>query len=223
MNKKGVILLSSGLDSIVALDFARDFCEIKLALTFDYGQKAAKEEIEASKKICLKYDIPHKTIELPFLKEITNNSLTNKDLNLEFEKSDENSAKNVWVPNRNGLFANIGASYAESFDYDYIIMGLNREEAETFPDNSIDFIEKGTDLFKFSTLSHPEIYAPLYNLTKNEIVSIGVVRKVDFSLIRSCYDSSDNQKTHCGKCESCIRLKNALINTNNSDLLKIIF
>ena len=37
-NKKGIILLSGGLDSLVSLDIARKTTDIKLALTFNYGQ-----------------------------------------------------------------------------------------------------------------------------------------------------------------------------------------
>ena len=34
----------------------------------------------------------------------------------------------VWVPNRNGLFINIAASYGDAFGYDHIVVGFNAEE-----------------------------------------------------------------------------------------------
>ena len=49
MNKKGVILLSSGLDSLVSLYMTQKECDVVLALTFNYGQKAALDEIDAAK------------------------------------------------------------------------------------------------------------------------------------------------------------------------------
>jgi len=82
--KTGVILLSSGLDSLVSLYLAKEICDVKLALTFDYGQKAAQDEIEAAKKIAERFNIEHKAITLPFLKEATNNSLTDSKKGLEF-------------------------------------------------------------------------------------------------------------------------------------------
>ena len=38
---KGLILLSGGLDSLVALWYTKETvsCDLKLALTFDYGQR----------------------------------------------------------------------------------------------------------------------------------------------------------------------------------------
>ena len=78
MNKTGIILLSGGLDSLVSLAVARDFCDVKLALTFDYSQRALKDEIQAASEIAAFYKIEHKVIKLPFLSEITNNALVNK-------------------------------------------------------------------------------------------------------------------------------------------------
>ena len=91
-NKKGIVLLSSGLDSLVSLHVAQKQVDIVLALTFNYGQKAAKDEIEAARLISEKYNIKHKVIDLPFLKEETKNALSDDNISLEFEKLDENSA-----------------------------------------------------------------------------------------------------------------------------------
>ena len=55
MNKKSIILLSGGLDSLVALGAFKEEYGIELALTFDYGQKSAKQELENSKRISLNY------------------------------------------------------------------------------------------------------------------------------------------------------------------------
>ena len=69
--KKAVILLSGGLDSLVALGFPQSEYRIELALTFDYGQKSVQNEIDASQKICKYYNVEHKVIKLEWLKEIT--------------------------------------------------------------------------------------------------------------------------------------------------------
>ena len=72
---KSIILLSGGLDSVVALGAFKEKYGIELALTFDYGQKTAKSEIEASKKISEYYNIKHEIILLDWLKKITKTSL----------------------------------------------------------------------------------------------------------------------------------------------------
>ncbi len=90
---KGIILLSGGLDSLVSLGLGVKEYGIRLALTFDYGQKSAKDEVEASRKICDYYGIEHKVIKLDWLREITHTALV-ADKELPSEMS-ENSAKSV--------------------------------------------------------------------------------------------------------------------------------
>lgn len=219
---KGIILLSGGLDSLVSLVLGKDKYGICLALTFDYGQKSAKQEIEASSKICKYYGLQHEIIKLEWLKKITHTALVEGDSIPEGEalKDSDKSAKSVWVPNRNGLFLNIAASYADGENYDYILIGANKEEGETFPDNSKEFIEKINASFKFSTRKQPQVVAPLINSNKNDIVKLALDNKIPLEYVRSCY--SNNTK-HCGKCESCTRLKNALIYNHDNHYIKELF
>ena len=219
---KSIILLSGGLDSLVSLGLTREKYNLELALTFDYGQKALKSEIEASSKICEYYKVRHKIIKLDFLKEITHTSLCS-DAEIpqgEDLKLGEESAKSVWVPNRNGLFLNIAASFADSEDYGYIIIGANKEEASTFPDNTKEFIERTEKEFEYSTRCHPKIVAPLINYTKNDIVKLAVENSIPLNFVKSCYQGGEK---NCGKCESCIRLKNALLYNNCKDMVEELF
>lgn len=224
---KSVVLLSGGLDSFVSLAVAKDEYNVKLALTFDYGQKSAQQEIAASKKICEFYGIEHKIIKLDWLKEITQTSLVSEKeiplTTLNDLSSDEfvnKSAVSVWVPNRNGAFLNIAAAFADSYDFDYIIFGGNKEEGTTFPDNTQEFIDKINESLKFSTQKQPKVFAPLINLDKGDIVKLAVEKNVPLELTRSCYSTQDK---HCGICESCVRLKRALEANNCEEVIKKLF
>src|SRR5574344_8500 len=227
MNKKSIILLSGGLDSLVSLGLAKKEYNITLALTFNYGQKSAPKEIEASEKICKFYEIEQKIIKLDWLKNITQTSLVSeKDVpklsedDLDCTKIAESSAKSVWVPNRNGLFLNIAGSFADSYDFTHIIFGANKEEGKTFPDNTQDFINRINQSFEFSTQNKPKVFAPLINLNKNDIVKSATESSIPLELTRSCYL---NEEKNCGKCESCMRLKRALITNKREDIIKKIF
>ncbi len=224
---KSIILLSGGLDSFVSLALAKEEYNINLALTFDYGQKSVQQEINASKIICEFYNIEHKIIKLDWLKEITQTALvSNKEVpltTLNDLNSDEfvnKSAVSVWVPNRNGTFLNIAAAFADSYNYDYIIFGANKEEGVTFPDNTQEFIDKINDSFKYSTQKKPKVLAPLINLNKNDIVKKAIGKNVPLELTRSCYSNKEN---HCGICESCVRLKRALAYNNCDKIIKKLF
>ncbi len=206
--KKAIILLSGGLDSVVAMGFPQNEYKIEMALTFNYGQKAVENEIKAAANICEFYGVPHKVIELDWLRDISHTSLVSskKDIPISNLGTVE-SAKAVWIPNRNGLFLNIAAAFADSFDYDYILYGGNKEEGETFPDNTEEFRGQISKVFETSTLNKPKVIAPLINYTKNDIVKIAQENNMPINLIWSCYNSG---KYHCGVCESCCHLKNAL-------------
>lgn len=227
--KSAVVLLSGGLDSYVSFAVAKEYYDVKLALTFDYGQRAANDEISASAKMCDKYGVEHCVVKLPFLAEISKIAgcaLNDKDKELEFEKLDKESMKAVWVPNRNGLFLNVAASYCDAYNYDCIVFGANKEEAGTFSDNSTKFCKMADSFFMYSTNKHPKVFAPLMNMEKHRIIDFAVNLGVDLSLLKSCYNAKDDNesyKNHCGVCESCKRLKNAILKSSNKDLIKLFF
>lgn len=216
--KKAIILLSGGLDSLISLDIAKKELDIELALVFNYGQKAFEEEKKASIEIAKYYNINHKVIELPFLKELSNNALTDNGNN---NFDDFNS---VWIPNRNGLFLNIAASFCDKYNYQYIIFGANKEEAELFSDNSKRFIEASDKFFSYSTLNKVKVFAPCAEFDKIQIVNYAIDNNVPLKLLKSCYQNSKQTgKKHCLECMSCKLLYNAIKNSKKPQLIKEIF
>jgi 7-cyano-7-deazaguanine synthase len=218
--KKVVVLLSSGLDSTVNIfEAIKHHHQVVLALTFNYGQKAAKKEIEQSAKIAKYLGVPHKVLDVTWFKEFNKSSLlvddqkvpTGKDVEIDnLEKSGE-TAKSVWVPNRNGIFLNIAAAYAEALGADSVIPGFNAEEAATFPDNSIDFLKAATHAFSFSTSNKVTVGCYTAHLNKPAIVLLGQGLDVPWELTWPCYFAGDEW---CGQCESCQRAKRAFASAN---------
>lgn len=219
-NKKSVILLSGGLDSMVSLAVSKEEYNIELALTFDYGQKPALQEAVSAIRISKHYNITHKVISLPFLKKITSTSLVSKDDIPKENLGTKESAKAVWVPNRNGLFLNIAAAFADSYGYTHVIFGANKEEAQTFPDNTKEFTDAITKSFEYSTQVHVKAVAPLIDYGKIEIVGLALEHKAPLEMVKSCYEAGIK---NCGKCESCKRLKAALEYHNADNYIKRLF
>ncbi|MBE8163126.1 MAG: 7-cyano-7-deazaguanine synthase QueC [Bdellovibrionaceae bacterium] len=203
-----LILLSGGLDSSVNLYTACAEGKKVLALSFDYGQKAASNELKAAAKLCKLLSCKHKIHKLDFFKSWTKTSLINpkKDIptniKLNSKKETKNSAKQVWVPNRNGVFLNIAASFAESLDIPVVYAGFNKEEAETFLDNSKDYVKAVNKALSFSTLNKVKIKSYTQNLNKNQIYKKALNLNIPIAKLWSCYF---NGKTPCKECESCQR------------------
>lgn len=214
-NSSCVVLLSAGLDSTVNLyQCISEKLEIKRVITFNYGQKAAASELRQSKLICEKFKLSHQIIELNFFKDLNSSSLlnlsiqipTNTEVDVSNLDTSKKTAKSVWVPNRNGIFLNIAAGFAEMLGAKYVITGFNKEEAITFPDNSQEFISALDVSFSFSTQNKVQTMSYTIDKNKSEIVKLGKKLDVDWSLIWPCYFSSDKP---CFACESCQRSERA--------------
>lgn len=220
-----VVLLSGGLDSVVSVSYIINELRYNniLALFFNYGQNVVEQEFEAVKNICKFFNITLKTIKLNFLEDLIDKKQAPclEESNLDDINICTNTAKSVWVPNRNALFLNIAGSFCDKYGIKNIVIGINKEEGTTFSDNKIEFIELQNKVFEYSTQSRPKILAPMANYTKEQIVEVGLKLKTPLKYIFSCYNSKTQK--HCGKCESCQRLLRALKMNNQQDLINQIF
>lgn len=222
---RGVILLSSGLDSVTALGLAREqSMEVALALTFDYGQRAAEREIEYARNASKALQIEHKVINLDWLRDITKTAIVNTGMRLpapgieELDATEKalETARQVWVPNRNGVFINIGASFAEAMGCGHVVAGFDAEEAATFPDNSSEFVEAVSGALGYSTLNKVRVLAPVVTMRKDEIVGEGLRLGMPLEWSWSCYLSGPRP---CGRCESCRRRERAFAMAGEEDPL----
>jgi 7-cyano-7-deazaguanine synthase len=213
---RAVVVLSGGLDSAVALAEILNHLpgSVALAITFDYGQRASVRELDAAAAIAKYYQVPHRIVSLPWL-----STLVPLDLNPEASAAGLSSATadSVWVPNRNGVFLNIAASYAEMLGAQAVIFGANLEESEAgFPDNSEMYRVRLNTALDLSTRNHVRVMAPVGHLNKAQIGQRAAELNVPVHLLWSCYDQLN---LHCGVCPSCQLLKKALEAAYLSDAL----
>jgi 7-cyano-7-deazaguanine synthase len=205
---KAISVLSGGLDSTVATACFNDEYEIH-ALTFNYGQRSAEMEIKSAGAVCEKLGITHTVLELPWLKKLGKSALTSDEEvpELKIDELDnkeicDETARKVWVPGRNVVFTAIATSFAEAENAEKIIVGWDLEEAATFPDNSKEFLNAFNNVLKIGTLEGVKIEAPVINMSKTEIVKLGVKINAPLNLSYSCYMGEEEP---CGICESCMR------------------
>lgn len=217
MKRRSIVLLSGGLDSSANLAICASRDEPVLALTADYGQRAAAREIETSRMLCEHYQVPHEELSIPWLGALGGSSLTESAREvpvLRLEQLDQldvvsRTGKSVWVPNRNGVLINIAASYAERLGAEQIVVGFNREEANTFPDNTVDFLHAVTQALAYSTSNHVKVISYTAELDKTEIIQHLKLVDASFPLDRvwSCYLGGARP---CRECESCQRYQRAV-------------
>lgn len=204
-----IVLLSGGLDSLVSLAEAVHSGGRILALTFDYGQRAARREIEASAKISRYYRVKHEVMKLAWLKKISSTPLVRgKGRIPSLLVSQKKGADIVWVPNRNGLMINIAASLAEARgEYGKIIIGANKEEGRFFPDNTSAFIKAINHALFYSTRGKVRVMSYTERFTKRQILRRGLKLKAPLYYLWSCYEGG---RELCLRCHSCSYLVSAL-------------
>lgn len=217
---KAVVLLSSGLDSSFNLFKAREKYDVVLALTFNYSQRAMRKEVECAKNLAAQIGVPHKVIDISWFKDFTSTSLVSgaeipvgKDVEIDSMARSLETAKSVWVPNRNGIFLNIAAGFAEGMGAGKVIPGFNYEEAATFPDNSRAFLAALDNSFSYSTESRVVTECFSTEMNKTEIVAEALRIGLPLAMLWPCYFDGDEW---CGSCESCQRFKRA-VETNGVD------
>ncbi len=204
---RGVAILSGGLDSTVSLVAALRRMDVALALTFDYGQRAARREREAASRIARLCRVPHRVVPIPWLAPLTRTALVNRKARLPRGGMSERSARAVWVPNRNGVFIEVAAAHAESLGARRLVTGFNREEAATFPDNSAAYVRAVNRALSYSTANGVRVVSFTAGLDKRAIVRLGRRLGAPLDLIWPCYEGG---RRWCGRCESCRRCLEAL-------------
>ncbi len=209
-----LVLLSGGLDSTVAATLYRaSGGQLALGLFVDYGQRAVEPESQAAMAVGRVLGCDVLRTELPLLGSLPGGALTHPGAELPTPGLDEldgaaaqASAAAVWVPNRNGLLVNLAAAVAEAHGLDEVVVGFNKEEAATFPDNGAPFVQALDRCLALSTRNHVRVVAPTLALTKAGLVAEGRRVGAPIGLAWSCYEAGPEP---CGRCESCRRRQRA--------------
>ena len=222
---RAIALLSGGLDSLIAAHLATCDHDLRLAITCDYGQRAAVAETKAAAIQAARLNIPHHIVNLPWLGDLSAAAITAPEAEMPHPQVSQldqptvtaDSARQVWVPNRNAVFLMVAAAYAEVLECDAIVAGFNAEEAAAFPDNSPEFVAAASDLLQYSTANQPTIVCPTLQMTKTQMVQLASERGIALDILYSCYEAGPR---HCWRCESCRRLQRALTEAGQWETLR---
>lgn len=209
--KKAICLLSGGLDSCVCAFKAKDDGNIIYCITFDYNQ-VHRKEIMAAKRIARVLGAERHLIMKIDLSKIGGSALTDRTIEIpqpSAGRGDEEIPV-TYVPMRNTIFLSIAAAWAEVIDAESIYIGANAVDFSGYPDCRPEFYEVITECFRIGSKrgisGKPiKINTPLINLSKKEIIQLGISLNAPLGLTWSCYRGG---RFHCGRCDSCIlRLK----------------
>jgi 7-cyano-7-deazaguanine synthase len=203
IQRKAVVLLSGGLDSMVCAALAREHGFEVLALTIDYSQRH-RVEIEAAQRIAAALADRHIVLPLD-LRAFGGSALT----------SDAAVPKNgvqpgipiTYVPARNLIFLSLALGWAEVEGARDLFIGVNALDYSGYPDCRPEFVAGFEALARLATKAgsegqHLRVHAPLQHMSKADIAREAVRLGLDPALSHSCYDPLPNGR-HCGLCDAC--------------------
>lgn len=225
MESYGVTLLSGGLDSTTVTAYARTITDHLTAITFYYGQSHSKE-VECARKIAEVLGIQHQLLDISFLGRVAwYSALTSPEyFPIPRDRSTEQMGFSIpitYVPLRNTIFLALSAAYLESqVLYAIEVEGMtskqmvarlfmapNAIDYSGYPDCRPEYYKKMRQALQYGSKMWTqyqipiEVETPIINLSKAEIVHLGIELNAPLEYTWSCYQGSS---APCGRCDSCI-------------------
>ncbi len=202
--KFAVVLLSGGLDSMVAGALAREAGYRIFALSIDYNQRH-RVELNAAARVAQSLNaIRH--IVLPLDLTAFGGSALTADIAVPKGGVGE-EIPITYVPARNTIFLSLTLGLAEVAGASDIFIGVNALDYSGYPDCRPEFIDAFQKMATLATKAGVEgrpirINTPLQYMTKADIAREADRLGLDAGISWSCYDPTADGK-HCGLCDSC--------------------
>jgi len=212
--RPAVVLLSGGLDSTTVLAIAKRDGFTPYAMTFRYGQRHAVE-IDAARRVAAAHDVAqHVVVDIDLRlwggSALTGDVAVPKDRDVDATHHD---IPVTYVPARNTIFLSFALAWAEVLGADAIFIGVNALDYSGYPDCRPEYIRAYESMANLATragvegTSRMNIRTPLMQLSKKEIIELGLSMDVDYSVTSSCYDPAPDGSA-CGHCDACqLRLR----------------
>lgn len=190
------MLFSGGLDSAVALWWARAEGHEVVALSYRYHGRPQREVV-AARELARAAGVELIEADLPFLRE---------DPALHPASRLHQGAPRGYIPARNAIFYACACYHAEALACDIVVGGHNGADAERFPDAAPAFFHRlerllHDGLWTPAGTRGPRLVMPLAQRSKLDVVALGRELGVPLALSWSCYEDGE---LPCGACPSCL-------------------
>jgi len=205
-----VLLLSGGLDSATVLAWATRAGYAVHALSFRYGQRHA-HELDRARALAERWQVARHVICDIDLRLFGGSALTS-DMAVPRDRDEQAMGTGIpvtYVPARNTIFLSFAMAWAEVLDAQDVFLGVNALDYSGYPDCRPAFIEAFERLANLATRAGVEgatqlkVHAPLLQLSKRQIIELGLSLGVDYGMTTSCYDPASDGAA-CGHCDACL-------------------
>jgi 7-cyano-7-deazaguanine synthase len=205
---KIVLIYSGGLDSTTLLYYLRADGHQVRALSFNYGQRHARELV-AAQAITARLGVEHVVMDLATLGRdlLTGSSQTDPTVEVPEGHYAEESMKATVVPGRNLIMASIGLGWAASMKSDAIALGVHSGDHAIYPDCRPEWVDALRRISRINDWHPVELMTPFIRWSKGEIARMALRLNVPIDETWTCYKG---EAVPCGKCGSCVERAEAL-------------
>lgn len=191
---KTTLLLSGGMDSVALAWWKRP----DLAITIDYGQRAAEGEIQASAQVCRELQISHEVI------RVDCSSLGSGDM--AGLAADEAAPTSEWWPYRNQLLITLVGMRAIARGVQILFIGTVRSDGDNHVDGTQRFVNCVDELMSLQE-GGLRVTAPAIELSTAELVRQAKVPAGLLSWAHSCHKAN----IACGDCRGCNKYRSTYL------------
>ena len=218
---RSVVCLSGGMDSCVTAAIAARETDA-YALHFSYGQRTEARELTAARAVAVQLglkDFLHLKIDV--FRRIGGSALTDSQIAVPDAEPNQAIGQHIpvtYVPFRNAHFLSAAVSWAEVLGADSIYIGAVEQDSSGYPDCRPAYYQAFQQVVNTGTRdSSISIYTPLIEMSKADIVRLGLETKAPLDLTWSCYRE---EQEACGTCESCVLRLRAFAAAGVADPIK---
>ncbi len=203
MNDKALVVLSGGQDSTTCLYWAinRFGIDNVSSVTFDYGQRH-RIELTCAEEIADFTNVPNVILPIDTFAALGGDALTDPDIAVASEASEETSLPNTFVPGRNLIFLTFAAAYAYQRGIANLVTGVAQTDYSGYPDCREETMESLQAALQKGMESDIRIHTPLMHLSKKETVQLAeeLGALPAMALTHTCYNGA---RPPCGACPAC--------------------
>jgi 7-cyano-7-deazaguanine synthase len=206
---KAVVLASGGINSTVAAAVIREQYT-PCMLHINWGHRSAEREASAFRQTAATMGFETTMLtELPDLASFGGNARVSKRMSIEDASTLQKGTPATFMLGLLPTMLSTAAIWAGTIGATRIILGISEDHgvpgaaiSELYPDNRTEFIQTFSLMLAYAMPANRELVveAPLLELSRSEVIRLGMRLEVPFKLTWSCYANNDKP---CGRCLGC--------------------